>query len=154
MKKLISFLILISVFSVAALGGIEPLKISFQDLKKLKITGYRGYEDFKKRLTIPQDIKSLNGKLVTIRGYMLPLDNMPPLTKHFLLLKIPVQCCYFCTAPEINEMVEVLMAGKGVKGDMNKIAQVSGIFEVGLKESSELMINSIYRIKAEEVKIL
>lgn len=54
----------------------------------------------------PQEVKALNGRTVTLSGFMLPLDATDQ-SHHFLLLRYtPV--CFFCPPGAPNEVVEVV----------------------------------------------
>lgn len=54
----------------------------------------------------PPEVKALDGKTVTLKGFVLPMDGSDH-TKHFLVTKnTPV--CLFCPPGAPNEIVEVL----------------------------------------------
>lgn len=56
-------------------------------------------------ISLIPDVKALDGKTVTIKGFVLPLDGSDK-TRHFLLTKrTPV--CMFCPPGEPNEVIEV-----------------------------------------------
>ena len=56
----------------------------------------------------PPEVRALNGKAVTLSGFMLPLDTEAK-ARHFLLSKYtPV--CFFCPPGQPNEVVEVTVA--------------------------------------------
>jgi len=96
---------------------------------------------------IPEDVKALNDKGVSLRGFMLPMKYEGKLTTEFLLLRNQSLCCYG-KAPRITEWVNVQMAGKGVKPIMDKLVTVSGIFHVGaVRANGELV--GIYRLDAD-----
>jgi hypothetical protein len=58
------------------------------------------------RASFPQDVKALSGQMVTLTGFMLPLDAIEK-SHHFLLSKYtPV--CSFCPPGAPNEVVEVI----------------------------------------------
>lgn len=81
--------------SASALWGV---------LRKTRIS-----EDVKRGLfsaSFPAEVEALNGTVVTVTGFMLPIDAKAR-SKHFLLSKYtPV--CFFCPPGEPNEVVEVL----------------------------------------------
>ncbi len=55
--------------------------------------------------TFPPEVKALQGRVVTLSGFLLPLDT-DARTRHFLLSKYtPV--CFFCPPGQPNEVVEV-----------------------------------------------
>ena len=56
-------------------------------------------------ISYPPDVKALNGRSVTLSGFMLPLDASEAST-HFLISRYtPV--CFFCPPGQPNEVVEV-----------------------------------------------
>ncbi|HWV98940.1 MAG TPA: DUF3299 domain-containing protein [Candidatus Acidoferrum sp.] len=98
---------------------------------------------------IPGEVKALNEKQVSLRGFMLPMKYEGKLTTEFLLLKNQSLCCYG-VPPKITEWVNVRMAGKGAKAIMDVPVTVCGTFHVGdLRENGDLV--GIYRLEAERV---
>ena len=59
----------------------------------------------------PENLQRLNGKTVTIKGYMVPIE---PGRRHhtFLLSVLPVYQCMFCGQNGIPPMVEISMDAK------------------------------------------
>ncbi|WP_428674351.1 DUF3299 domain-containing protein [Reyranella sp.] len=56
-------------------------------------------------IQLTPEVKALNGKTVTMRGFVLPMDGSDQ-TKHFLLTRnTPV--CMYCPPGQPNEVVEV-----------------------------------------------
>jgi hypothetical protein len=99
---------------------------------------------------IPEAVKALNEKDVSLSGFMLPMKYEGKLTTEFLLLKNQSLCCYGMP-PKIMEWVNVRVVGKGVKPIMDVPVTVSGVFHVGdVRENGELV--GIYSLDAETVK--
>ena len=65
----------------------------------------------------PEDVKALDGRTITLSGFMLPLDATTQ-SHHFLLAKYtPV--CFFCPPGMPNEVVEVTTrSGTPITGRM------------------------------------
>ncbi len=106
-----------------------------------------GY-DFEKE-QIPELVKSLDGQRVAITGFMLPVDFDGGKVRSFLLLQNQMACCFGMT-PKENEFVYVEMSnGESTKYMPDWPLTVVGKLEVGKK----LLVNSIYRIKADNVLI-
>ena len=98
---------------------------------------------------IPDGIKALNEKEVSVRGYMLPMNYHEGLATDFLILRNQSMCCYG-VIPNITEWVNVRMIGKGVKPIMDQPVTVSGTFHVGdVRENGSLV--GIYRLDAEKL---
>lgn len=53
----------------------------------------------------PAEVKALDGRDVTVSGYMLPLDPSPMISRFLLTRNTPV--CPFCPPGQPNEVVEV-----------------------------------------------
>jgi hypothetical protein len=99
---------------------------------------------------IPDGIKALNEREISLRGFMLPMKCEGRLTTEFLLLKNQGLCCYG-VSPKINEWVNVRVAGKGVKVIMDEPVTVCGTFHVGdVRQNGELV--GIYRLDADKLK--
>lgn len=55
------------------------------------------------------EIKALNGKTVTIKGYIVPMNESKG---YFAISLYPYQTCYFCGGAGIETVVEVYSKGK------------------------------------------
>lgn len=51
--------------------------------------------------------KALNGKSVTLPGYMVPFENGAQKSNHFMLSSLPINACYFCGGGGPETVVEV-----------------------------------------------
>src|SRR5688500_7484213 len=78
---------------------------------------------------IPEPIKELNNKKISLRGFMLPLKVEGGLVTEMLIMKDQSMCCYGAT-PRINEWVSVKMKG-GVKPLMDEPVTLMGTLKVG-----------------------
>ena len=74
-----------------------------------------------------EDVKMLDGQVIQLRGYIMPLDQAKE-QKHFVLSANPVAGCYFCVPGGPESMVEV-KAKKKVKFGYNPIT-ISGTLEL------------------------
>jgi hypothetical protein len=98
---------------------------------------------------IPDDIKSLNGKTVAIKGFMMPLLYQNGLVSDCLLLKNQSMCCYG-VPPKVNEWVIVHMTGKGIKSIMDRPVTICGTLRVGeYLENGRL--RALYRMDGEKI---
>lgn len=68
---------------------------------------------------IPQGIKALNQKAISLKGFMLPLKVEQGLVTEMLIMRDQSMCCYG-TVPKINEWVSVRMEKEGVKPVMDE----------------------------------
>jgi len=99
---------------------------------------------------IPDDVKSLDGKAVFIKGFMIPLNHLNGLTTDCLLLKSQAMCC-FGIQPKINEWVLVRLTGKGIEAIRDRPVTIFGKLHVGeYRENGRL--RSIYRMDGERME--
>jgi hypothetical protein len=78
---------------------------------------------------IPDDVKALNLKKVTITGFMMPLREKGDKSTEFLIMRTQSSCC-FGIAPAITELVTV-KAADGVPTIMDELVQIQGTLRVG-----------------------
>lgn len=100
---------------------------------------------------IPQTIRALNEKGVSIKGFMLPLKMEGGLVTDFLLLKNQNACCYG-VPPKLNEQVSVHMAGKGVKPTMDVTIVARGTLHVGEMRENGFLVG-IYNLDGDSVSV-
>lgn len=99
---------------------------------------------------IPAAVKALNGKLVAIEGFMLPLDLSPEGVSQFML-NASIDMCYFGAPVRMNEWVLVKMKG-GKRAKFTHLAiNVKGRLEVG-EEKRNGRITSLYRLEADSAE--
>ena len=99
---------------------------------------------------IPEPIRSLNGKPVAIKGFMLPLKVEGGLVTELLIMKDQSMCCYGST-PKINEWVSVKMRSKGVKALMDQPVTLFGKLHVGEARENGYLVG-IYRLDGERME--
>jgi hypothetical protein len=104
---------------------------------------------------IPEKVRALNGKSISIRGYMVPMDFADNGVHNFVIVPFGESCCFGVTLGAPNEWVAVEMAG-------NKRALFPGpdqIIVFGKLQVREVIkpggtIESIYTMKAESMSIV
>ncbi|MCI0745949.1 MAG: DUF3299 domain-containing protein [Verrucomicrobia subdivision 3 bacterium] len=79
---------------------------------------------------IPQEIKELDQKKISLRGFMLPLKVEGGLVTELLIMKDQSMCCFGVT-PKIHEWVSVKMKNGGVKPIMDEPVTLMGTLRVG-----------------------
>jgi hypothetical protein len=97
---LLSLILVISAFSLA------PSRVYFKDLRKYHMGSK----------TVPADVKALDGKQISIVGYMVPFDSVDKIDR-FVLLQAPFMGCYHVPPPQPNE--SVLVNSKNVSPDLS-----------------------------------
>lgn len=98
---------------------------------------------------IPAAVLALDGRLVAIRGFLLPLKMNNGLAFEFLLMRNQNMCC-FGAVPKVNEWIAVRTKNQGVKPLMDQPVNVLGRLRVGdMRENGYLV--GVYQIEAEQV---
>ena len=86
----------------SSLYAQKESEVSWATLSDVQLVrGSLGYEpDF------GQDVEELNGGLIKVTGYIMPLQQTGD-QSHFILTQMPVGNCYFCTPGGPESMIEV-----------------------------------------------
>jgi hypothetical protein len=100
---------------------------------------------------VPAKVKALHGKLIAVRGFMLPLDLDQAGVSEFML-NASFDMCYFGAPVAMNEWILVKMK-PGKKAKFSHLAfNVSGRFEVG-EDVRNGRVLSLYRLEADSAEI-
>ncbi|MBM3807796.1 MAG: DUF3299 domain-containing protein [Acidimicrobiia bacterium] len=99
---------------------------------------------------IPVAIKSLNGKMVAIEGFMLPLDLTPQGVSVFML-NANLDMCYFGAPVRMNEWILVTMKGGKRAAFTHLATTVKGRLSVG-EEIRNGRVASVYRLEADSAE--
>jgi hypothetical protein len=103
------------------------------------------------RNTIPDPIRALDGRMVAIEGFMLPLDITPDGVSQFMLNGY-LDMCYFGAPVRMNEWILVTMKG-GRRARFTHLAiTVRGRLEVG-EEMRNGRVASLYRLVADTAEV-
>jgi hypothetical protein len=95
---------------------------------------------------VPAAIKALNGKQISIRGFMLPLDLDQTGVGEFML-NGSLDMCYFGAPVRMNEWVLVKMSGTKRTRFTHLPIVVNGQLEVG-EQMKNGRVMSLYRMAA------
>jgi hypothetical protein len=98
---------------------------------------------------IPEAIKELSNKKVSLRGFMLPLKVEGGLVTELLIMKDQSMCCYGST-PRINEWVSVKMTKGGIKPLMDEPVTLMGTLKVGETRENGYLVG-IYAMDGEKM---
>jgi hypothetical protein len=98
---------------------------------------------------IPEPVKELNNKKISLRGFMLPLKVEGGLVTELLIMKDQSMCCYG-TTPRINEWVSVKMTKGGVKPLMDEPVTFMGVLKVGETRENGYLVG-IYAMDGERM---
>jgi hypothetical protein len=154
-------------FSIAAIALVLAMPVSprlqaadaeYQDIAFTVLSGFE-YElpdPLDPRTTfnpnqVPAKVKALNGRKVSVRGFMLPFDVQPDGVSQFML-NASLDMCYFGAPVRMNDWIMVTMK-PGKKAQFSHLAyQVSGVLEVG-EQLKNGRVQSLYRITADSAEI-
>jgi len=90
------------------------------------------------------DVKALNGKKVTLPGYMVPFDNGMK-SDHFMFSSLPLNACFFCGVGGPETVVEVFT--DGMVNYTDKPVEISGILRLNDADPDQM----IYVLEKAEV---
>ncbi|MCC7125703.1 MAG: DUF3299 domain-containing protein [Acidobacteria bacterium] len=100
---------------------------------------------------IPASVKALHGKMVSVDGFMLPLDLNQEGVSLFML-NASIDMCYFGAPVRMNEWILVRMK-TGKRAKFTHLGMiVKGRLEVG-EEMKNGRVASLYRLEADSVEI-
>lgn len=124
----------------------KPMIITFA---KLAFRYWPQTKDKGARDPFPKEIRALHGKKVIMDGFMFPIDFEKGKVRSFILSNGMFGCC-FGDAPSITETIKVYRSD-GKLMPYQSMARVTGILEVGEEFDGDGYVDSVYRIKAEDV---
>ncbi|XCF05719.1 hypothetical protein ABI125_13460 [Tamlana crocina] len=103
--------ILIILFFISTAVCFGQQKITWEDLAKVKFSEkyFPKFDDTFLYPAFSTDIKALEGKVVTIKGYFL---NISPEDKLYILSKGPMASCFFCGVGGPETAVELQFKSK------------------------------------------
>ncbi len=128
-------LFLVSFVILSLSGSLYAQSQTWKSLEDVQIVTLQkaGYT-----LDVPKfgsKVKQLDGKIIEIKGYVLPLqlDN----ENQFFLSKLPYSSCYFCGGAGIETIVEVFAKGKVPYSAYPKV--IRGRFRLNSEDPEHLM---------------
>jgi hypothetical protein len=124
----------------------KPLTVTFS---RLQFRYWPQTKDKGARDPFPKEIKALNGKKVVMDGFMFPIDFEKGKVRSFILSNGMFGCC-FGDAPAITETIKVYRSD-GKLMPYQSMARVTGTLEVGEEYDGDGYVDSVYRIKAEDI---
>ncbi|HMW01358.1 MAG TPA: DUF3299 domain-containing protein [Acidobacteriota bacterium] len=128
----------------SAVAGATPLRI--RDLAGVKVV--------QQAVQFPTKANELNGKLVEVNGFMVPLGLGGNKLKRFVLIEVPLSCC-FADGPGIDGMLYVTLApGKELDTASDFPISVVGKFEAGVVRNQYGQVESVYRITGASARKL
>lgn len=100
---------------------------------------------------LPPEVRALNGRKVSVTGFMMPIEFVGGRVRSFLLMKNQLLCC-FGIAPRLNDFVAVrVMDEKGIPATKDVPIAARGVLEVGEVINNGIPL-ALYTMRAEEVR--
>lgn len=123
------------------------------------ISQYSGYrrsstsKDQPNETKVPENVMVLNGKMISVEGFMVPLEVPDARVKTFLLVRDKASCC-FGGPPKLTHRIYVTMDGdKSAEFFPDNLVTVKGTLNiVGSVIEEDTM--ALYEMKADEVSVL
>lgn len=134
------------------------LQLSFDDLASFDYVDHSQYLSFnidehEVNGQIPESFMALDGEIVEVEGFMVPVDVEAGKVYSFILTNSTLLCC-FGIMPNLNEWMWVEMEeGKSTDWFNNIPILVRGKLEVG-EEIEDGIIISLYRMTADRAGLL
>lgn len=141
-KILLVVFILCAVFSAGAQPKAKAVYKGFPSLVWPKlytiqyITGSEEFDGLDKPI-FSDAAKALNGKSVTLPGYLVPFENGAQKSNHFMLSSLPINACFFCGGGGPETVVEVFTVNQVVYTD--KPVEVKGTLFLNDKDPSQMI---------------
>jgi hypothetical protein len=102
---------------------------------------------------IPHEIWELEGKVLSVEGYMIPLEYQDDGVKAFIISRHAMGCC-FGIMPRPHEMIECdLGEGKSTPYVGYIPVIVTGTFRVSLPTGTQTMLTGIYKMDAPKISL-
>src|SRR5581483_6460706 len=98
----------------------------------------------------PAEVRALDGRKISITGYMAPLSMNAGRIDAFFLSRGVFRCC-FADLPKITDYVRVSMA-PGQFAPNADIVRVNGVLEVGEERNSLGAVETVYHMTADSVQ--
>lgn len=128
MIKIIAKIILISLFFSFKVAD-EPLGINWKNLKDVRFKK-KYFEDVGMVFLVPsfgESVKKLEGKEVSIKGYMIPTDVSG---ETYVISANPMSSCFFCGGSGPESMVEVNFKKKKNRFKTDEIRTIKGMLKL------------------------
>ena len=154
-SKILVFLIIFFVFLLGV--NYQPREeLDYSKLEALEVENgatrvsfkFLGGFDYDGGKDIPEPVMVLNGEVVQVTGFMLPIDFDSGRVNSFLLMNSRAACC-FGVMPRANEFIYVEMPdGVTTKFMTDMPINVSGKLEIG----EDNLVGSLYSMDALSIK--
>ncbi len=120
----------------AAYSGAEPIEITWEELMDIRFR-LRYYTEVDMEMlapVFPQALKAIDGKRVTITGFIIPFDEEQEL---LALSANPFAACFFCGRASPASVISMYLKNSGKRYKMDDFKKLSGILHLNLDNPNE-----------------
>lgn len=104
------------------------------DVKFVKATDQNGEYD---KPVFGAAAKSLNGKVISLPGYIVPFETGVTKSKHFMFTSLPLNACFFCGVGGPETVVEVFLKNEISYSD--KPMEIKGVLRINDKDPDKMI---------------
>jgi hypothetical protein len=104
------------------------------DVKYVKASDQQG--EYEKPI-FSDAVKALNGKTITLPGYIVPFESGVVKNKHFMFTSLPLNACFFCGVGGPETVVEVFLKNEINYSD--KPMEIKGVLKINDKDPDKMM---------------
>ncbi|HEY0740718.1 MAG TPA: DUF3299 domain-containing protein [Chryseosolibacter sp.] len=104
------------------------------DVKFVKASDAQGEYD---KPIFGESAKSLNGKSITLPGYIVPFETGVTKSKHFMFTSLPLNACFFCGVGGPETVVEVFLKNEISYSD--KPMEIKGTLRINDKDPDKMI---------------
>lgn len=121
-------ILIISVFFAFGFVVEEPMKLTWKFLTQVKFNKKLNIEvgEYFLYPTFGKNVLVLNGRQVSIKGYMIPIDVKSGL---YVISANPMASCFFCGASGPESLIELNFKKKGLHFNTDDVRTIKGIFK-------------------------
>lgn len=126
-------ILVISVLCFNYTAEAQTTLITWKTLKDVRFQN-KFFKDLGEYLLFPtfgESVKKLDGKPVSIRGYMIPVDVNEGL---YVISALPMSSCFFCGASGPETVIEVNFKNKKMRFKTDEIRTIKGILKLNDSE--------------------
>ena len=120
--------LIVSVLFLFGFVDEEPTKLGWKFLAQVKFTRKLNVDEGMYFLypTFGKNVLLQNGRLISIKGYMIPIDVATGL---YVISANPMASCFFCGASGPESLIELNFKKKGQHFRTDEVRTVKGIFK-------------------------
>lgn len=131
--KIVSKILIMSILCFGFDINAQSTLITWKTLKDVRFQN-KFFKELNEYLLFPtfgETIKKLEGKSVSIRGYMIPVDINEGL---YVISALPMSSCFFCGGSGPETVVEVNFKNKKMRFKTDEVRTIKGVLKLNDSE--------------------